>query len=353
MATESLKPLPDAEGAFADWRSYHIFYHGDRDAAILELIQPLLHDLLWTGQVDRFFFVRYDVGGPHLRLRLRLTASASDPVTEALVESHCSRFFQNSPSPSSATSEQIRRVNRMVLRLDPGAGVDETYSNHSWRRFPLLFEVERYGGNRNFTYSLDLFCLSSLAALRWLQQKKGESGSHEAMIRLAVQICCGFAATEDEFLSILDFGACFRRRPLRLEEERISQARTIIENELATLATASALLEPPIMRVARAAAQQLQALHVDERTNIAMSHIHMTANRLGLSNADEAVLSQTITQAAGLLKHQMRSRLKSCQNDHHSLRFHETAPEDVLSREIDEFAGRSSRLSGHPLRQIG
>jgi hypothetical protein len=99
------------------------------------------------------------------------------------------------------------------------------------------------------------------------------------------------------------------------------------------------------MRVARAVAQQLQSFHVDERTNIAMSHIHMTANRLGLSNADEAVLSQTITQAASLLKHQIHSRLKSFQNDHHSLRFLETAPGSVLSREIDEFAGLNSRLS--------
>ena len=53
------------------WISAHIFHAGDLDALITRVAGPLVSDLNPEG----FFFLRYWEGGPHLRLRMRV----SDP----------------------------------------------------------------------------------------------------------------------------------------------------------------------------------------------------------------------------------------------------------------------------------
>ncbi len=53
-----------------EWRSYHLFYHGDRDLVLR--LWPTLAPLILSRIVDSFFFLRYSLGGPHIRIRLRL-----------------------------------------------------------------------------------------------------------------------------------------------------------------------------------------------------------------------------------------------------------------------------------------
>jgi lantibiotic biosynthesis protein len=69
---------PPAEG----WRTFKLFGPGDlQDAVLLEVVEPAVTEATRAGQIDAWFFLRYEDGPgrrPHLRLRAR--AADGDPT---------------------------------------------------------------------------------------------------------------------------------------------------------------------------------------------------------------------------------------------------------------------------------
>ncbi|CAL9671661.1 hypothetical protein SUDANB15_07439 (plasmid) [Streptomyces sp. enrichment culture] len=73
---------PSAPGA---WTSVHLFHQGDLDTLLLDAVVPAIADA--GADVRGHFFLRYWEGGPHLRVRLRVTeASDPDGIVSGLVE---------------------------------------------------------------------------------------------------------------------------------------------------------------------------------------------------------------------------------------------------------------------------
>ena len=360
MATKPLTAPETAKSGTAspeNWRAYHIFYHGDRNAALLQLVAPLLRDLACMRLVDRFFFIRYGLGGPHLRVRWRLTDIDAENLTEQLLAERCSDFFHRLPSRRSLSGDQIRRINRSVLRADPAAGVDEVYEDNSWRRFPALFEIDRYGGLQRLITSLNLFCSSSISTLDLLtQQQNTERWKLTVMLRLAVQLSWAFAIDPNEFVSLLHYASEFSLARTQdhtegiLGQESIEQFVAHMADEMKSLATNSAMA--PLVQLARILAADLADIPLLDRKSIAMSHIHMTANRLGLSNADECTLSAVLLTTANTLREQVSSRWEEW-HKRRSAWFQTTINQEseaVASWEMERFAGRTFRVNFHPLQ---
>ena len=69
----------------ADWLSFHAHYHGDRDLPLRHAVASLVRRLRDDGLLESFFFMRYSLGGPHIRLRLRPAAGGADPVREETI----------------------------------------------------------------------------------------------------------------------------------------------------------------------------------------------------------------------------------------------------------------------------
>ena len=88
------------------WQAFHLFYHADRNLLLLRLIRPLVGSLARAGAIDRFFFVRYELGGPHVRLRLRSTPGAMDVVEERVREASAD-YFARWPSVQPRTDELV------------------------------------------------------------------------------------------------------------------------------------------------------------------------------------------------------------------------------------------------------
>src|SRR5690349_12865569 len=56
------------------WRALHIYLHRpveEVDAFLVRRVGPLVARLLGEGRITSWFFIRYWVDGPHVRLRLR------------------------------------------------------------------------------------------------------------------------------------------------------------------------------------------------------------------------------------------------------------------------------------------
>jgi lantibiotic biosynthesis dehydratase-like protein len=297
-----------AQSAFPNWRAYHIFYHGDRALLLRDLVQPLLCDVIQDGLIDHFYFIRYALGGPHVRLRWRAKDESAAASADLRLATAIERFFSRCPSTVSVNEENIRNTNRSLLSVDTVANRedDRVYDDNSWHASPPLFEFDRYGGIENFQHSLDLFCVSSAATLELLREHGNASPGWEraSIMRQWLRMAFGLAQNGDEFMECVDYGNDFFAGQLQrcaAEGEAVFSRNgdgvsAIASRELQQLSTCDGG-KPLVAQCARILASRVAAVPEAPRRHIFQSHMHMAANRLGLTNPEEVYLSRMLTCA--------------------------------------------------------
>lgn len=293
------------------WRAYHLVYHGDRDRLLRELVHPLVAGLLGEGEIDHFFFIRYDLGGPHVRLRVRPCAFRDDPVAHR-VRAAAAAFFARAPSTAPLPDETVRLRNRGIIPSDPFAGDahDIVHPDNSVIDAPPEFEVERYGGTARFGDSLDAFALSSRDALEWLAKAHAPTSADrlgEAW-SAAVRHTWAGAHSGDEFLTLLAAPvpppnsplAAFTGRGDAAYERGAAALRERMRGELARLAAGAAHVSDAPRWTAGPLRLACALADADDLTRISIvhSHAHMTANRLGLRVPEEGYLARMLWRAA-------------------------------------------------------
>jgi hypothetical protein len=306
----------------AEWLSFHLFYHGDRDRVVTEYVRPAVTALWESGGIERFYFIRYALGGPHVRLRVLARPGRAGAVEERLA-SAAARFLHLWPSPAPLPEEEIRQANRSILANDGGEEDDGVHPDNSFLRFPLRFEVARYGGAGLLAPTLDFFNLSSLQALRFLEAHGGKPAPRRlaATFGLLARQVCGLArGEEEEILTLLEYPAQSWKQlsPLavradRTFEERRESFQALFRAEAARpggSAPASPGIPQAEIAAARLLARETGSAPDPVRRRIASSHLHMTANRLGLRNADEVYLARLLWRTvASLAGGELRERL--------------------------------------------
>jgi hypothetical protein len=274
----------------ARWVSFHAFCPADRDAVLMQVVQPVVAELWAEGITDRFFFIRYPEGGEHVRLRLRIAAELdAAPAADralALLRASCTEFRRTRPGAAAE-----RPVERPVERIEV---------------IPAIFELEidRYGGPRRFPCALAFFALSSMDALRFVAHGGREPRARqliEILVRLTRQ-AIGTARTVAELHLLADYVAEWRPRmaPILARADQMfersgPELTRQIREVFATAATAAAMAPPgtPEAHVvdARVLAAALDGLEGEPRRRVLGSQMHMTANRLGLNHPEESYLS--------------------------------------------------------------
>lgn len=71
VAVESQLPTvtdPDAPG---EWIAVHVFYSSNNHPLLTDVVGPVVEELREEGLLDGWFFIRYWMEGPHIRVRLR------------------------------------------------------------------------------------------------------------------------------------------------------------------------------------------------------------------------------------------------------------------------------------------
>lgn len=281
------------------WRSCHLYYHSDLDLLLGSLVHPLVGSLLRSGAVDRFFFTRYQLGGPHVRLRLRVAAGMEDDVGSA-VERGAAEFFARRPSTRTLPTAVVLRRNREILAADPGESDDGVYPDNSLRILPFVPEVDRYGGPERVGISLDFFTLSSIRALRLASETGSRSHRIPGMLRLLAGQALGFARDAGEWRDLLGYAAVIDGHPLSpftargdwTFEEQPEAFQRLVEEVVAGGDARTPAGE------ARRLATALKGVAPDVRRRILRSQMHMTANRLGLRNPEEVWLGRVLSRAA-------------------------------------------------------
>ena len=285
----------------ARWRSYHVVYHGDLDQLLLVCVQPLVQELLGKKLIDSYYFVRYRLGGPHVRVRLRIKEGIQNAALVEGWEYKLSILIAKLPPHRSLPVQQILKENQLILQADPSIGTEqsEVFEDKSCQQRELRFEFERYGGVENSLLSLELFCFSSACVLQHLEDHLGSAAGWQlgVFFRLGLRLAIHLARDESEMRALVayrcqrDDAPVFvsgRSGPDAMFQKQREQLIRVWEKECATL-----MHDPssPAETVARSLSIQLDGLPTHRRLLAMMSHLHMTANRLGLDGRQELYVS--------------------------------------------------------------
>ncbi len=304
-----------------EWLSGHLYYHESLDRAVTRFVHPLVVSLVHDHRIDAFFFVRDGLGGPHVRLRLRIPTELTGRAVVARMQEQANRFLRDHPSTSSLDERTIRSSNELIMAADPHEIDPTVYPDNWFRMIPFRPEIERYGGPMRFRASLDFFVLSSVAAIEFLALRGHRSRAvrltHAFGLLLAAAV--GFATDVGELADLLQYGvdSWGQAMPTILEKgDREARSRSdlfahLFDESVASLRSTGPVDGPPVTmhRLLALGAERLSASVLDAgriaRARIGGSHLHMTATRLGLNNAEEVYLSRLLSATLG------RQRTKS------------------------------------------
>ncbi|MGA4996422.1 thiopeptide-type bacteriocin biosynthesis protein [Streptomyces arboris] len=154
------------------WLSLHCFLRSapeDVDAFLTEDVAPLLDGL---GAGD-WFFIRYDEGGHHLRLRIR----GVSPARAASLPKALARLAERVPLAESVRGQDVRgQAEHAEVRVQP-----------------YVPETARYGGPEALPVAEEVFVLSSRVAVRAVRDAPRGSARLALAIDLAhaTALACG------------------------------------------------------------------------------------------------------------------------------------------------------------------
>ena len=312
MSTQERASAPGADG----WLSYHLFYHDGLETPLRRCVKPLVVRLHGRGWLKQFFFVRYGLGGPHVRLRLMPAPGCAQEVGDFIWQ-EVAGFFERYPSLRHKRAATILKENKLLLANDSHETDDTVYPDNSLVESPFRPETERYGGAALLPHSFEFFAFSSIAALcaldAYAAQRRGLQMTTAA--RMLLKLAFGFAGSAEEFGALVGYGVEWSRESVpeiilladQLYERQRHVMRRLVVDEARSLALGGAEdahgggdgAAPPRFWTLAAGrfARLISGADAATRHRVFGSHLHMTANRFGLKNTDEFYLSRLLVRA--------------------------------------------------------
>lgn len=339
-----------------EWVAYHIFYPASPRPVILDCIRPLVESLREDDLIDGYFFINYWLEGGHIRLRLRpaqlaLKSQVCDRATEAI-----SAFLTRRPSLYDYDITPLQQMyDAMFVQefteaerrlLYNGASRMPIRDGNSFDRFAYEPEYAKYGGlqgirlaERHFEFSSDLvidllgstnshmrsvllgtsiqlmyviltsFLPSAIDQQRflhdyhefWARSADGNAPQGRAMMteqygvvgeKLSVQL-----KSIDALIAAPDTGA-------ESSLGRWAEHCSGLASEVRNLAKVGGLMFPQRDKWTTDGSSLVRSEHLDFVADpdsalgmLLFPFMHMTNNRLSISNLDEAYLSKLLLMA--------------------------------------------------------
>jgi hypothetical protein len=326
------------------WVSLHIFYYDDPRPLLTECLAPLVERLRRELYIDRYFYIRYWLEGPHIRLRFRPREPVHMVRVQSIARATVEDYLARRPARGDFDPGPLLTVHRHLFRSEYG---DDAWQAKYGRAAPRLRdnnsiehasyqpEYDRYGGPDGTDLAEWHFEASSDLTLRLLSLIP--QGERAAVFGASMQL---FTAMVSVFLSdraaVASWLVRYQRywedaylpaSPDRHQHWDLAYARmagTIVEeiHRMRVAVASDDLTELPAfvcLWIAHARVLKARAVHLGEQGRLSFgtregtgagerdpaarvatllaSYCHMTNNRLGVVPGDEAYLSYLIARA--------------------------------------------------------
>lgn len=138
------------------WMAFHIFYASDATPIITDCVKPFVERKRAEGILAQWFFIRYWLEGPHLRVRILPTSTeVTDQLRNDFLE-EVNKFLDHRPALYETDPESTREIYEKFFLAEYGIdewnrryGVDGKMpfrANNSIEEFEYEPEYKRYGG---------------------------------------------------------------------------------------------------------------------------------------------------------------------------------------------------------------
>ncbi|WP_436533338.1 thiopeptide-type bacteriocin biosynthesis protein [Actinoplanes sp. HUAS TT8] len=304
-------PPSSTRSADRGWISVHVFHAPDEDPLLIGCVAPLVRRLREQRLIDRAFFVRYWVEGPHVRLRLRPAARIPAAEVEEPMHAALTAFLDRHPAPAAAdrpAAELLRRT--FEAEYGPAAWHD-TYGRsgvmpmsppNTYRPVPYEPEYDRYGGPAGIELAEWHFDTSTEVVLHLLSARRPDRRARLGLsAQLGLALCLamlGDAGRTAVFLGrYRDFWEEFSGAGPALRaayrDDQAATLRPVVERVLA----ASREAAPVSAWVRHCRLLRERAVTIGDAAMLTHSYLHMTNNRLGVTVAEEAYLAHLMLDA--------------------------------------------------------
>ncbi|MFD2287780.1 hypothetical protein GJU39_16270 [Pedobacter petrophilus] len=268
------------------WLGLHIYYSGDADELLKRAIAPFINQ--WKNYFSPdspWFFIRYWEGGSHIRVRFH----ASPAYHEQIKDSLNTDFFR-----FQHASFKVEKV--LTVKYDP--------------------EIDRYGNETSMAWAEQHFAASSSYILNWLLIRNTTSQITLQAIQLHLILLFSTKLKSGNIIDICDFfinGWLSRlyRPEFSIEKEKehwLNQFQEAFSSrkEMICLAAKSFwneltenVLNDDLVKYSMSNQEVMNqyrnaAFGESKFQEIISSLMHMTNNRLGIANQEEAYLMYVV-----------------------------------------------------------
>jgi hypothetical protein len=290
-----------------NWISVHVHHHGDLDAILTRHVAPITRSLIDSERALSYFFIRYWNGGPHLRLRiLPNTREDERALAEEVAETITEQIGWH-PAPNGAREAYLAQAALLRQRSGPSTGeleaVEPFHSDSSVEQRDYEFEAYRFGGWAARGGAEALFFESSEIARAIVGHTLGDLNQRlgwAILLMAVVPFSLGLAQREaveayDRYAETArhlfpDHASSF---PTSLGFPAYEQRADQVQDAIATAVDA----KDGRTAVGRwRAALQGCVANLNDPLAVAMSHLHMMNNRLGVPMAEELYLAHLLAR---------------------------------------------------------
>lgn len=283
------------------WFSFHMFCHDtSKHTELIKKVSNVLENLVQIKKISKWFFIRYWIGGPHIRIRFEVNNDFTVDDKQKLINTLV--IMNNENVDFQLNRELYYSINK--------AGLHETtieekdfpwFSSGLVEEIEYIPEISRYGGDLLIGTSETGFHISSKLSLRFIELSMTKKIiMSAAVMRLITEMLFGnensYSAFNDASLnwkrtfSLSDNSDFLRNICDVVNKELLDKATEIIENYSEIRSYLSVL------------SSIKEQLNNDEYfKSILFSHYHMFNNRIGISPAIEMFIFSALKKEMELV----------------------------------------------------
>jgi hypothetical protein len=162
------------------WLAAYLYYAEPWEVFLIKGVQPFVRSVMERNLADQFFFIRYWERGPHIRLRFKGEKEGLESKVKPQLESYFHSYFKENPS----LRDEPEQVEQLPGNL-------QWFPNNSVQFIPYEPEIERYGGPIGILAAEKQFETSSNAVLAIIEESK--QWDYDRALGAAIQLHLGFA----------------------------------------------------------------------------------------------------------------------------------------------------------------